>query len=364
MPNQREPVTTVQLACVIINSTIGISVLSLPRWGAEIVGSGGVFATFLALIFYLIFLVILSLVARRFPEQNLIQFGNKIVGKYISFIFGLMITVLFVLLTSMVIREFGEVMATTLLRETPLEVSLFVMLAIVAIASRKNISEFGYIHFYYIPFIIMPGLFLISMAIPEGDFFRILPVLGNEPSLTGMLDSSMTIIALPFFQIGLYTLTVIFPKMQDPKKALKGSLYGWIGVFIMIMSITTVTYAALGAEQINEEVWPVLALARSISFPMPPFQRLDIFFIVFWIITAFTTILSGFLISIHTFADTFKMNNHRKLSYWFLPVFLFVALVPENNVQMYDWMPIIGKTSLVITAGYPTLLVIISMFKK
>lgn len=309
-------------------------------------------------------MVILSILARRFPEQNLIQFGNKLVGKYISSIFGFIISLIFILLTSLVIREFGEVMATTLLRETPIEVSIFVMLAVVAISTRKNITEFGYIHFYYIPFIVIPGIFLILLSYPEFDFYRILPVLGNESSVSSMLDSSYTIIALPFFQIGLYTLTVILPKIKDPKKALKGSIYGWIGVVIMIMAITTVTYAVLGAEQIKEEVWPVLALARSVHFPMPPFQRLDILFILFWVITAFTTILSGYMISIHTFANTFKVKNHRKLSYWFFPVFLLVVLTPENHVQLYDWMPLIGRSSLLITAGYPAFLLITSMFKK
>lgn len=55
MSKPKNEVTTLQLACVIINSTIGISVLSLPRWGAEIVGTGGIFSAFLALLAYLFF---------------------------------------------------------------------------------------------------------------------------------------------------------------------------------------------------------------------------------------------------------------------------------------------------------------------
>lgn len=169
--------------------------------------------------------------------------------------------------------------------------------------------------------------------------------------------------ALPFFQIGLYTLSLTVPNMLDPKKALKGSFIGWIGVFIMIMSITLVVFAVFGSELIKNEVWPVLTLVKSISIPVPPFQRLDLFFIVFWVITGFTTIYSGYMISIDTFAQVLNVK-HDKLSHWFLPLFFILSLVPKNHVELYNIMLSVGKFSLIITVGFPLLLAVLSLLKK
>lgn len=364
MKNQSTDITPLQLACILVNSSIGVSVLSLPRWGAAFAGTGGVLATLIALLMFLSLLILLTLLLRHYPQQNLIELANKLIGKKLSFIFGLVISIQFVVLTSLVVREFGEVMTTTLLRETPIKVTIFVMLATVAISTRNQLEVFGYMHFHYILFILLPGIFLIITALPEAEFQRMLPLLGNDPSLTSMMTGSINILALPFFQIGLFTLILAIPKMKNPKKALKGSFIGWAVSLTMIMLITTITYAVFGTEQLLEEVWPVLALARKVQAPLQTFQRLDLFFVIFWVITGFTTILSGYLISIHTLSSIFHLKSHRTLAYWFIPVFCFVSFIPENHVQLYDWMPVIGTYSLLLTAGYPLLLCAVSLFKN
>lgn len=363
MDIERTKITTLQQVCILINSTIGISVLSLPRWGADSAGTGGMLATGMALIFYLILILLLTLLVRHYPGQCLTDFSSALIGKTLGKAFSVVLSVVFILLTSTVTREFGEVMTITLLRNTPITITILVLLVTVALSSTKELSEYGFVNFYYLPFIVIPGLVLIALSIPDAETIRLLPVLGNNTSFNNILSGSLNIIALPFFQIGLYTLILTIPNMLDPKKALKGSVFGWIGVFIMIMSITLVVFAVFGSELIKNEVWPVLSLAKTISIPIPPFQRLDLFFIVFWVITGFTTIYSGYMISIHTFAQVLNVK-HYKLSYWFLPLIFILSIIPKNHLELYNFMLSVGKYSLIITVGFPLLLVLLSLLKK
>ena len=64
----------------------------------------------------------------------------------------------FAFLTGLGAREFGAVVITAILRETPLEVTVIVMLLLAAVTSRNDLNTFAYIHTFYLPIIIAPGL--------------------------------------------------------------------------------------------------------------------------------------------------------------------------------------------------------------
>ncbi|MBM7539807.1 GerAB/ArcD/ProY family transporter [Amphibacillus cookii] len=363
MKAKGDQITMLQYVCILVNSTIGISVLSLPRWGASSAGTAGILATFIGLILFFILLLAIIFITSAYPQRNFFEITSLHLGKTLGRLISISFSIQYIILTSVIIREFTEVMATTLLRKTPLLVTIFVLVLTVALSTKKSLIDYGYINYYYFPFIIIPGLLLISFSLPNIDYTYILPVLGNEITLSSILKTSTDIIILPFFQIGLFTLFLVIPNMNNPKKALKGGMIGWMIITIMIMLMTTVTYAVFGTEQIKDEVWPVLALTRTIRLAIPPLQRLDVFFILFWVVTGFTTIFSGYLIATSFFAQSFYIK-HTKLAYLFLPAFFFMALAFDNHVQLYEFMQQIGRITLLITTSLFLILVIMTLFKK
>ncbi|WP_017470958.1 GerAB/ArcD/ProY family transporter [Amphibacillus jilinensis] len=363
MKTKVDQLTMLQYICILVNSTIGISVLSLPRWGATNAGTAGILATFIGLVLFFIFLMAILLITSAYPQHNFFEIICLHLGKTLGRIVTIGFSIQYVILTSVIIREFTEVMATTLLRETPVEITIFVLVLTVALSTQKSLIDYGYINYFYFPFIIIPGLLLISLAFPSGQYSNILPVLGNGITLSKIFITSIDIVILPFFQIGLFTLFLVIPNIKRPKKALKGGVIGWLIITMMIMLMTTVTYAVFGVEQIKDEVWPVLALTRTIRLAIPPLQRLDVFFILFWVITGFTTIFSGYLIATSFFAQSCRMS-HTKLPYLFSPAFFLIARTFDNHVQLYEFMQQIGHITFAITTSLLMILVIITLFKK
>jgi spore germination protein len=357
-------ITNVQVAVILINTMIGVSVLALPRLTAEKVGSGAVFVTMLGVLFATISVIIVTLLAKQVENQSFFKHTEKLIGKWLSRLFGLFVIIQFLALTSLVAREFGVMMTSTILDETPIHITIGFILIIVAITTRNSITTFAYIHFFYLPFIVLPGVLLVVLAIPDAELVRIQPFIGNDPSLWKWLEGGRTVVTLPFIQIGVFVLTMVIPHMREPNRALRGTLWGMAGVFTMVVSVVTVTIAMFGAKESADTLWPTLGVSRFVQLPADILERLDIIFIVFWMITGFTTMYSGYLLTIYFASQMFHLRSHRVLSYLALPFFFGASMISKNILHLYELMEIVGGFALIMTIGYPMLLYIVSLFRK
>lgn len=361
--NEPRQVTAFQSAVIVINSTIGISILALPRIASDKVGAGALLVTAFGVSIFMFCIFILSHLCKRFPRESIITYSQKIIGKPLGKAIGFIIICFFAIVTSIVVREFGFVMNTTLMQETPITATMLSMLILVAVATRNNITTISYMHTYYFPFIIVPIMFMVIMAIQDADMRHLKPFWGNDASFMDFLEGAASVTGLPFIPIGLYIITVITPYMIEPKKVVKGALWGSIISSITILFATGITVAVFGSEEIDKSLWPMLVLTRMTELPASILERLDIVFLVVWIVSAFTTILSGYLICIELASKLFGLRSHRVLSYLTIPVIFGLSLYPESVPHLYEIIRLTGKWCLIITLGYPIVLLLISLLR-
>nr|WP_106780362.1 endospore germination permease [Lysinibacillus timonensis] len=357
-------ITTFQCIAIVMNSTIGISVLALPRVASEKVGSGAFLVTCIAMIISITSVFLIAQLSKRFPRVSIIQYGQKLISKPLGKLFGLFLIVYFLMLTGLVIREFGEVMNASLLQETPMSATILSMLILVAVATRNNHTTIAYMHSFYLMLIVIPILLMVIFAFQDIDPRHLKPFLGNDTTFLDFLDGGLSVAGLPFIHIGVFIILIIAPYMIDTKKVMRGSMWG-IGFSACILLIATgVTVAVFGSEEIDNSLWPMLVLTRMTELPVAILERLDILFLVVWIVSAFTTILSGYLIALELSSQLFKLRSHSVLSYLFLPLVFVLSLYPQNVLHTYELIDIIGKWGILLTVGYPILLLLISYARK
>jgi spore germination protein len=361
--NEPKQITLFQTVAIIINSTIGITVLALPRIASEKVGAGAFLVTIIAFVILIISTWILAKLSQRFPRETIVIYGQQVISKPLGKIFGFLIICFFIIITSFILREFGEVMNTTLLRETPIKVTILSILLLVAISTRNDILTISYMNTYYLPFIVVPVILMVLIAIQDIEIRHLKPFIGNDTHFVDFFWGGIAVAGLPFFQIGLYIITVTTPYMIAPKKIVKASLVGMLFSGMMILLSVGITVAVFGSEEIDTSLWPMLVLTRMSELPAAILERLDVIFLVVWIISAFTTILSGFLISIKLFSQLFCLRSHRVLSYLSVPLFFVITLYPDNVIHLYELMNLIGQWGLLLTIGYPLLLLLLSMIR-
>jgi spore germination protein len=176
-------ITTIQAAIVLFSTIIGVGVLALSLFAVRSAGTGGPLITLSGIFIASLGLFFITLLGMRFPTKSIIKYSEDVIGKWFARVFSCIIILFFAVLTALAAREFGEVVLTSVLTKTPLEVTVIVMLLLAAIYSRVDITIFAYIHHFYFPVILFPGLIIVFLSLKNANLTNLLPIWGNEHKL-------------------------------------------------------------------------------------------------------------------------------------------------------------------------------------
>jgi spore germination protein len=357
--NYPRQITMIQASIIIFSTIIGVGVLALSLFAVKAAGSGGPFVTLTGLLIASLGLFFITILGMRFPTKSIIEYSEDLIGKWSARVFSFIIIIFFALITALASREFGEVVVTSILPKTPIEVTVIVMLLLASISSRADITVFAYIHHFYFPLILFPGLVIVVLSLKNATAISLLPILGNEHS--GLLVGMLTMAAL--FQ-GFFIMTIVIPAMRRPEKALISSGVGMTIAGGLYLLIVVATIAVFGAEEIKNLVWPTLELAKTTSLPANVLERLDGAFLAVWVIAVFTTIYSTYYLTIHSINKLFQVGNQKRFSFFVFPFIFVIAMIPQNVLQLYEIIQIVGRWGLLITVAYPFVLWVVALIRK
>ncbi|MBW7459110.1 endospore germination permease [Paenibacillus sepulcri] len=356
--NNAYPVTVIRACTVIISTILGIGVLSFPNFAAKAVDSGAPLLTLEAMGVSMFSLVILALLVRKFPRENIIQFSERLIGKWPARFFNLLLIIFFVICSGLSTRDFGEVVIAVLLPKTPIEVSIIIMLIVVVASSRRSVVKFSFIHSFYLPFIIIVALVIFLASLRDYDMVNLLPVIGNHPSR--VVYAALSIASL--FQ-SAFVLTLLVPYMIRPRKILASAVWGVIISGIVYLMIIISTIALFGSEETKLLAYPTLDAARSAVIPGGAFERLDDIFIIGWVVSVYTTIYSNYYFSVIAAKDLFRIRDHRLFVSYLIPIVFVIAMIPHDTRQFFVYGNLIFIYGMILTTGYPLLLLLLSLIR-
>ncbi|SEP14900.1 endospore germination permease [Paenibacillus sp. OV219] len=357
MENTR-PITTIQSAAILVSTIIGVGVLPLPLFAVRAGDSGAPLVTFLGALVGFIGLALISMLGMRFPQKSIVEYSEDIIGRWLAIIGSLAIIGFFSILTSLAAREFGEVVVTSVLKNTPLEVTVIVMLLLAAVSTRNNLVTFSYIHLFYFPFLLGPALLIVALSLKNADVINLQPIWGN--SQAHMPHGILTVASL--FQ-GSFVMTIIIPAMQKPSKSMKASLVAMLIAGGLYVIIVVAAVGVFGSEEIKNLLWPTLELAKATSLPANILERMDAAFLAVWVTAVFTTLFSSYYLTMRFISKLFRLKDHNMFSFFLLPFIFIMAVLPQNILQMYGIIEDVGRIGLFITIGYPAILFIISLIR-
>ncbi|MFC0328985.1 endospore germination permease [Paenibacillus sepulcri] len=353
------PITTLQVAAIVVSSTIGGGVLAVPLLAVRAADTGAPLVTLLGTLVGLFGLIIVTVLGIRFPDQSIIQYSEDIIGRGISFVASLSIVIFFSILAAAISREFGEVVITSILKRTPLEVTVLAMLLLAAVFARTDIVTFASIHLFYLPFIMVPGLTIVSLSLKNSRVLNLLPVWGNEHH-----DLFLWIFTIAALFQGSFIITMVIPFMKSPTKAFLSMIWGWAIPSLLYVLIVISSVAVFGPEEIKLLMWPTLELAKTTALPANILERLDAAFLAVWVTNVFTTMLSTFYLTVKSITQMFHLKEHKIFAFFMLPFIFLIAMLPQSVLELYEFAEYAGKLGLYITIGYPLLLLLIAVIRK
>lgn len=358
MNNSRQ-ITTIRTAAVLSSTIIGVGILSFPRYMADAGDSSAPLVAFSGVTIAFCSYWLLASLCRRFPKESLFVFSRRIIGRPLAAFFTLIILLMFLMLTGLTARQFGDVATSVLYRKTPIEATIFLMLLVCMLSSRRNIVKFSYIHFFYLPLIIGSLLVTILISLRNVDILNLQPVftLPSARLWKGAAEASF------LFQ-STFVITLLVPFMERPKQAIRA---GAMAIFLsgaLYLLIVIACVGLFGAEETKLLIYPTLEAARSAAIGAGLLERLDAIFIVIWVISVYTTIYTTYYLAAYLLQHLCGFRDQRMSSSLLLPVLLVVAMQPENIFETYTWSLHLGTVGIALLTGYPVLLWAVYLLRR
>lgn len=355
-----EKISGTQLCVFIVLAVLGVGAFSLPRQVAEAAGNDGWVTVLLggAATFFDYFLI--SRLARKFPGDTLVEISMKITGKYVSYILLLIFWLYMLLVVSMTIRIFGEVVKMSILKRTPIEVILISLLVLVLALVRGGVEPIVRFDQVVFPIIVVTIVFIIIFALPRTDPTNILPFFRTSPDRI-IKGTYQTMYSYGGFELVL----LILPFIREPRKILRPGFISFLIIAGIYLSVVILSLFKFGALDVTKLIWPTLSLIRSIEIPGSFIERSEAIVMATWILLAFTAICPVTYGLALLPSRVSKQKEFKHFCSIVLPIIYILALIPDNISDAYAFLGAIS-TYMETPAIFliPILLLIVSSIRK
>jgi spore germination protein KB len=276
----------------------------------------------------LLFLVYYHLF-KYYPELPLTSYVQKITGNWIGRILGFFYIIYFLYCASRVLRDFGELLTTTIYTSTPLIVINSLMIVTIIYAIHKGlevIARVGQLFFGIIYLMAISGIILIMLS-GLIHLENLQPILENgwKPVIRTFLGETIN---FPFGEMVVFTM--LLPFLNDPKKVKIACLGGMTLAGINITITVVINIAALGPDLFVRSNFPLLSTIGKVQLANF-IERLDVLFMLYLVIAGFFKITLYFYAAVAGAANLFNIKNQYKLSFPIGFIILFASVTIAAN---------------------------------
>ncbi|MES9685155.1 GerAB/ArcD/ProY family transporter [Gottfriedia acidiceleris] len=344
-------ISKLQLYIFIIQSQIGIGLLSLPNAVQSTAKGDGWISTLIAGVVVQITLFIYWLLLRKYPNATYTDITKKILGKYVGKFCNIFIYIYFIMIGSLACVLFIRSITLWLLPLTPMWVlSLIIILSSIylTISDLRIISRF-----FVLASVLIILLFLLSFFtfyLPNELRF-ILPI-GHSGVKNILLGSHKSLLSI----LGFESLLLIFPFVLDTEKGILNTVsLANFSVTLFYTYFTFICLVSFSPTQLLQIREPVLYLFKALSFEM--IDRLDLIFISVWIVPMTTSVILYLFLSAKSISNekTFKKN----VCISGILIF-FITIIPFDEDQLAIFDKYVTYLSYVVVFGLPFILLCLS----
>lgn len=356
MMGSEHSITKFQLVMVLIQTQIGIGLLSLPNVVQESArGDGWISILFAGLVIQGLLIIYLKLL-KRFPNELFTDITKKLLGKPIGTIVNWGIYGYFMFTGSTLTILMIKILNEQLLPLTPGWLISFLILAscvYLTVSHLRMMARFFVLATFWI--LVLIGITLLSIWLPKEIQF-ILPV-GSAGVKNILLGSNNALLAMLGFEALLFLFPFVIGKSKGMLKTVSYANLFVTGFYTFVTFLCLVSFSPAQLQQIRE---PVLFLFRGLTYRMV--DRLDLIFLSIWIIPMTTSIMMYLFLASQCVAGRKKTYKNAVV---INGIILFcLSFIPQTD-QMTDLLTQwISYLSYAIVIALPCVLLLLSRLVK
>ncbi|UCZ53762.1 spore germination protein [Bacillus shivajii] len=351
-------ISTNQLLFLVLQSQIGIGVLSLAHDLYLNAFTDGWISIINAGIVNLLFLFIILTLNKQYPQDTLYDFSQKITGMFFGKLFSCLYVLYFISVNILVIHLSTGVLKKWLLPLTPEWILFLVFISVAVYLVKENLRIIARVY-VIVSLLVIVLIALILSAYMEVNVKYIFPV-GQSGIKNIMLASHEAIVAM----LGFELLLIVYPFVQaSHKQKVKYSALAVIAVTTLYTFFVFSSYIYFSPDQLAVIPEPLLYMLKAVDYEL--IERLDLIFLVIWIVPMTTSIGIYIYLSSIGLSKLFRQQDHQKSSFIVGGfVFLFTLIIPSTPEFTKQFGEIISTLSYIFVGGIPLFLLSIVFFKQ
>lgn len=360
--SKEEKISTLQAILLIVSCrlTTGYIYLPLPTppanqdiWIVQILSAAYMFIICMPLLF----------LSNRFPDLTLIQYSERIMGKFAGKLAGILYIAFLSYINLLVLADATVFITSSIMPETPAYVIMLFALVTCVYTALKGAEAIGRTVEVLLPFVFITVILFFILSMKDMDFKVFLPVFadsGFQKINYGALNFSAR-----FYEIII--LCMLVPNLK--KKSELNRIFSFsVLIFILFLTIITVsTLTVLGIEQAKHSNYPYFSFARLINV-FDFIQKIEFLNVIGWFIVEFIK-LSAYLYFISLGMK--QIFNVKTNKVFIIPtaVLLFIlasATKLKKSVVVYEAVSFkaLPYISFVFIFIIPLILLIVYFFRR
>jgi spore germination protein (amino acid permease) len=347
-----------QLYFLLLQTQIGVGLLSLPSTLHQDAKGDGWISVLLSGFVVLIITTIICALCKRYPSETIFDFSKKIVGKFFGSVINLLYICYFLCISVLIVHLSSSVVKKWVLALTPHWVLIVLFIFVGIYLGREKLKIIA--RFFVFETALVFILLLLSIGTyTDVNFKYIFPVgqagikniiIGSHDSLISMLGFEMLLAVYPFVA-------------AKERQILKYASLSIITTTVLYAFFTFTSYIVFSPEEITLLPEPILYMLKALHYEL--IERLDLVFIVIWIVPMTTSLVAYLYLSSVGISKMIRKKDHKKTSTFVgFIVLIMSVLIPSSEEFVQKVNTIISYSSYAFIAVIPLFLFLLSLIKS
>jgi spore germination protein KB len=262
-----------------------------------------------------------------FPDKNLFEVIQKLLGKYFGFIICLVIFILTSYAISFDTRTYANIIRAFYFTTTPNLIIYAILMFVCAYGANKGIQHIGSVAYLVIFYVLFSFYLVLFISIHDSNLDAIFPIWG-----TGKLEIMKESFPRLTLFADFFLFTILMPYMTSTKVFHK-SIWIAFGVVIFQLVSGILLFICLFDMSLKGVGYPFHSTIRYISFGKF-FANIEILFFPIWLLATFIRFSSMLFINSLMFGQIFKIKDFKFLIPSLSVIFLLIGMIPETPVEV------------------------------
>lgn len=348
-----------QAMAYIIILILPTAILFVPAITASFAGPDAWVSLLAALSFGLLAALAASTLAIRFPDETVIEYAPKLLGKYLGKFVSFIYAFYFYYVAYFVLRQFSELMSSTYMIGTPLWIHVTVLMLIACYALHLGLEALSRTNAVVTAFFLFSITIIILLTVPTIDSENFQPVLDTPPGriIMGALSPGSWLSECA-------VILMLVPFLANKKRAIPATIFAVIIVFIAMFFVTVATIGLFGSEVASRMVYPAFSLASNTRMEFVLIlERIDVLFMTIWVGGMAFKLITFYYAGTIAFAQLFGIPSYRTLILPGAILLITLSLNSWGNItELFEFSGQVFPASIIFVNFVLTLILLLFSF--